>query len=193
MSFVRLVEFDELQGTARDMAESGLAQYGQLLNTWRALLHRPDLFTAYLPFLRQVAGAGEVPLLLKDLIAMYVGVLNHCRYTTSHRAAAALTHGATDELLRQVASGDWAELDEQTRVALEATRELTLLPPTTTYGGSPQALTAETRDGLSRLFVDSERMDIVFTIAVWNGLARFHRAMDLPLDMPPAPTGVEPA
>ena len=58
MSYVRLADIEDLQGAARDVAESGRAQYGQVLNTWQALMNKPDLFAAYLPFLRQVAGPG---------------------------------------------------------------------------------------------------------------------------------------
>ena len=90
MALIRLAELEELDGTPREVAESGLAQYGQLLNTWRAIMNKPDLFGAYLPFLRQVAGPGVLDMKIKDLSAMYVGYLNHCRYTVSHRSTSGL-------------------------------------------------------------------------------------------------------
>ena len=47
MALIRLAEIDELVGAPREVAESGQAQYGQLLNTWRAIMNKPDMFGAY--------------------------------------------------------------------------------------------------------------------------------------------------
>ena len=192
MSYVRLADIEELDGTARDIAESGQAQYGQLLNTWRALMNKPDLFAAYLPFLRQVAGPGVLDGLLKDAVAMYVGVLNHCRYTVSHRSTSAKKNGASDEFLRKVAAGEWDGFDERTRVALTAARDLTVLPPQVPYAQLHQGMLPETLEAVARVFDDVERVELLVGIAVWNALARFHRVMDLELDMPPGPDGVDP-
>ena len=42
VSLVRLVDPDEADPIAAPALESGMAQYGMALNTWRALLHRHD-------------------------------------------------------------------------------------------------------------------------------------------------------
>ena len=188
---VRLVELEELEGPDRQTAESGLAQYGQLLETWRAIMHRPGLFTAYLPFLRQVAGPGSLPQGVKEASALLVGHLNQCRYTVSHRSTAALAAGLVDEELVRVVNGDWDNFDEPLQIALEATREVTLDPPGRPYSAGPAVLSDDTRARLRDQFSDEQIVELVMSISIWNGLARFHRTMEFNLDMPPAPGGVD--
>ena len=193
MTLVRLVNAHELSDEAKKMAESGQAQYGQLLHTWRAIMHRPELFVAYLPFLRAVAGPGELAPKLKDLSAVLVGVLNGCRYTISHRCRSASTNGATDAELEAVASHKWDDLDEPTRIALMFTEQLTVRPPTTTFTENRQAVDAEVLDAAKRLFTDPQLVELAMSVSVWNALARFHRVMDFELDMPAPPTTLDPA
>lgn len=188
---VRLVELEELKGADREAAESGLAQYGQLLQTWRAIMQRPGLYSAYLPFLRQVAGPGSLPAGLKEASALLVGHLNQCRYTLSHRSVAALAAGLTAADLVTVVSGEWGEFDEPMQIALEATRQITLDPPNSPYSSEPAVLSPETRSRLKAHFSDEQIVELVMSISIWNGLARFHRTMEFTLDMPPAPDGVD--
>ncbi len=190
--FVHLVEFDELTDPSDiEMAESGLAQYGRLLHTWQAIMNKPGLFGAYLPFLRAVAGPGSLPKGLKELSALYVAHLNNCRYTVSHRGNATLANERTPDEMRLVVSGDWTSFDDATRAALQATREITLLPPLVAYDADPAVLAPETREALRSHFDDEQIVELVMSISIWNGLARFHRTMQFTLDMPAAPEGVD--
>lgn len=192
MALIRLAEIDELEGTPREVAESGQAQYGKVLETWKAIMNKPDMFATYLPFLRTVAGPGVMDAQLKDACALYVGYLNHCRYTVSHRATSAAAKGVTDEQMRDIVNAEWTEMPENWRAALELTRELTLNPQTETYGELPQAAHPETLTAVKKHFTDVEILELAMTIAMWNALARFHRVMDFDLDMPEAPEGVKP-
>jgi alkylhydroperoxidase family enzyme len=192
MALVNLVELEGLSGHPREVAESGLQQYGQLLNTWKAILNRPDMFAAYLPFLRQVAGPGKLNQQLKDICALYVGVLNHCRYTASHRATSGLKNGITEADMVAAVSGDWDSLDRPTQIALEFTKQLTLNPALKTYGELPQAVDASVLSLLKETFDDEEIVELAMTVSMWNSIARFHRVMDFDLDMPIAPEGVQP-
>jgi alkylhydroperoxidase family enzyme len=192
MALVKLVEIEELSGDPREVAESGFKQYGKVLNTWKAIFNRPTLFGAYLPFLRQVAGPGPLNQNTKDICALYVGLLNHCRYTASHRATSGLNNGLTVEQLQALAKGDWSQFDDATRVALEFTKQLTLNPANVEYSQLPQAVDREVLEQLKSHFDDAEIVDLAMTVSVWNSIARFHRVMDFDLDMPKAPEGVEP-
>lgn len=192
MALVRLVEIEQLTDTPREVAESGLAQYGQLLNTWKAIMNRPDMWATYLPFLRQVAGPGVLSQPLKDLCALYVGVLNHCRYTSSHRATSGLKSGLTVEQMVDAIHEDWGNFDARTRVALEFSKQLTLNPANVNYEDSPQAVDPAVLKELKDLFNDEEIVDLAMTVSLWNSISRFHRVMDFDLDMPAAPEGVEP-
>lgn len=193
MALIPLADIESLSGTPREVAESGREQYGQVLNTWAALMNKPELFGAYLPFLRQVAGPGALEAEVKDLSALLVVALNHCRYSTSHRATSAGKNGVSEELMRQVVSGDWDGLSPRLRTALELARELTLLPPQASYGELPYGVHPEVRDRARAEFSDVELLELTMSISVWNALARFHRVMDFELDMPVAPEGVDPA
>ena len=193
MAWVELREIDDVDGTAREMAESGSAQYGQVLNTWAAILNRPEIFAAYLPFLRAVAGPGTLDPQLKDMSAFLVGVLNNCRYTVSHRAASAQRNGVDEETLRAVAAGQWSDFDDTTRAVLRFTEELTTLPSVVEYTELPLVVDQGTLDELAAVLTDAQRVELTMSVSVWNALSRFHRVMGFELDMPEPPPGTDPA
>jgi alkylhydroperoxidase family enzyme len=193
MSYVSLLSLDDLDEPARAVAESGYAQYGQLLNTWRALFHRPDMFSTYLPFLRSVAGPGRVAPVVKDLTAILVGLLNNCRYTVSHRCASARRNGVIDADLVAIANHDWDAFDAPTQAALAFTEQLTLAPPATPWTTRPPAVEQSVLDELSRYLDEGQRVELTMSVSVWNALTRFHRVMQFELDMPAPPPEIDPA
>lgn len=193
MAWVDLLGIGDVEGPAREMAESGSAQYGQVLNTWAAILNRPEIFAAYLPFLRSVAGPGTLDPKLKDISAFLVGVLNNCRYTVSHRAASAQRNGVDEATLQAVAAGQWSDFDDTTRAVLRFTEQLTTLPSVVTYTESPLVVDQGTLDEIAAVFTDAQRVELTMSVSVWNALARFHRVMGFDLDMPEPPHGTDPA
>jgi AhpD family alkylhydroperoxidase len=193
MAWVALRSLDDVAGPAREVAESGVAQYGQLLNTWGALLNRPEIFAAYLPFLRSVAGPGELEPRIKDLSAVLVGWLNGCRYTVSHRSASAARNGVSDDDLRLVIAHSWESFDAATRCALAFTEQLTCLPTDLPWSEAPQCVDAELLREMSGHFTDPQLVELAMSVSIWNGLARFHRVMGFDLDMPDPPEGTDPA
>ena len=193
MAWVELLGINDVDGPAREMAESGEAQYGQVLNTWAAILNRPEIFAAYLPFLRSVAGPGTLDPKLKDISAFLVGVLNNCRYTVSHRAASAQRNGVDDATLQAVAAGQWSDFDDTTRAVLRFTEQLTTLPSVETYAETPLVVDQRTLDEIAAVLTDAQRVELTMSVSVWNALARFHRVMGFELDMPEPPHGTDPA
>ena len=193
MAWVELLGINDVDGPAREMAESGEAQYGQVLNTWAAILNRPEIFAAYLPFLRSVAGPGTLDPKLKDISAFLVGVLNNCRYTVSHRAASAQRNGVDDATLQAVAAGQWSDFDDTTRAVLRFTEQLTTLPSVVTYAETPLVVDQSTLDEIAAVLTDAQRVELTMSVSVWNALARFHRVMGFELDMPEPPHGTDPA
>lgn len=190
---VRLVEVPDADPAAVPTLEAGMAQYGIALNTWRALLHRPEIFTAYLPYLRAVVGPGTVPGRIKDLAALTVAIANGCRYSASHRVRSGVTNGITPDELDALATDDLERFAPEERVAIRFARELTLAPPAVRHADNPQAvdpvLLAEVREA----FDEPQTVELTASIALWNALTRFHRVMDLPLDMPAPPPAIEAA
>jgi AhpD family alkylhydroperoxidase len=193
VSWVSLLDCEDLPPHARAVAESGQAQYGGLLNTWRALFHRPDIFATYLPFLRAVAGPGTVDLATKDLCAVLVGVLNGCRYTVSHRCASAARNGVPAQTLERVVAGRWDDLDPALRDALRFTRVLTVAPAVVPYSTEPGLIPAPLRSSLATWYGEDQLVELTLNVSVWNALTRFHRVMQFDLDMPEPPAAADPA
>lgn len=193
LALVRLVDLQAADPTVAGTLESGRAQYGMVLNTWRALLHRPPIFNAYLPYLRAVLGPGEVAGRTKDLAALAVAIANHCRYSASHRAQAGRASGLTDEDFDALGRGDLGHFSEPEQVAVAYATQLTLQPQQRRRAELPQGVDEEILDRLRDCYNEPQIVELTATIALWNALTRFHRVMDLPLDMQPPPPAIDAA
>jgi AhpD family alkylhydroperoxidase len=191
MSLVPLLAGSEFDEVDRGVLAAGEKAYGKVLNTWAAIGNSPGLFAVYLPFLRQVNGAGLLETRIKELSALRVAVLNHCRYTTSHRYTAASANGATETDLAAVARGDYSGFTDRERIALQLAEEMTTELPVRTREQSPTGISAQLRDAARELFDPRELVELTMSISVWNALSRFHRVMEFDLDMPEPPPAVE--
>ena len=187
MTLVPLVEGDDFAPDDQTAMRAARSGYGQLLQTWQAIANSPGLFSAYLPFLQKVAGAGDLDVRLKILVALRVAVLNRCDYTLSHRWSAGTTNSIPAELLTAAAEGTYAGPDDRIRAALEVTQLITLGAPTVSRTDEADIIPATVRARLQSLFTPPELVELVMGIGVWNALTRFHRALGLELDMPAAP------
>ena len=168
-----------------------MAQYGQALNTWRALLHRPEIFEAYFPYLRAVVGPGTVSGRTKDLAAITVAIANRCRYSASHRVRSGAASGIQPAELDALAAGRLDGFNAQERLAIRYARELTLAPSRTPFADNPQSVDPDLLAELTHAFDEPQIVELTASIALWNALTRFHRVMDLPLDMPAPPPAIE--
>jgi AhpD family alkylhydroperoxidase len=191
VSLVRLVDPEDADPIAAPMLESGMAQYGMALNTWRALLHRPEIFTTYLPYLRAVVGPGRVPARTKDLAAIAVAIANGCRYSASHRVSAGLKGGIRVDEIDALATDRLEGFAPEERLAIRYARELTVAPQLTRHADNPQAVDPALLAELGTTFDEPQIVELTATIALWNALTRFHRVMGLPLDMPPPPPAID--
>lgn len=189
MALVPLIAEADADPTDAPALEAGKGAYGQLLNTWRAIANRPGMFSTYLPFLRTVAGPGELRQDIKELTAVRTAVLNRCRYTASHRCASAKSRGSTDEQLTAVAEGDFSEFDEALRVALELSDQVSAIAAVP-LSESETGVDAALLERAQALFNPAELVELTMGIAIWNALCRFHRPMHFELDMPAPPAGV---
>jgi AhpD family alkylhydroperoxidase len=160
VSLVRLVDPDHTDPTTTTTLESGRAQYGTVLNTWRALLHRPPIFNAYLPYLRAVLGPGEVDARVKDLAAIAVAIANHCRYSASHRVSAGRASGLTDDDFSALADGRLEHFSEPEQAAIAFATELTLTPAAVAATERPQAVEAATLDRLRACYSDPQIVEL---------------------------------
>lgn len=191
MSLVPLIEPDDIDESDRATMAAGEAAYGKQLNTWRAIAQRPGMFAAYLPFIKSVAGPGAVSGRIKDLTAIYVNVLNHCRYSTSHRCTSAAAQSIPEADIIAAATGDHGGFEPELQVALELARAMTLDFPTQTITDAPSGIDKDLRERLTEAFTPAQLAELTMSISLWNALSRFHRVMDFELDMPAPPSAVE--
>jgi AhpD family alkylhydroperoxidase len=105
---VALVSKDDAPPEVREVFEGGEAVYGRVLHTWQALAQRPEIFVAYLPYLRSIVGPGALDQRVKELVKVRTVVLNRCLYSTSHRVRSARAAGVPEEDVVAVARGELA-------------------------------------------------------------------------------------
>jgi AhpD family alkylhydroperoxidase len=187
---VDLVSKEDAPPEVRAVFEGGEAQYGRILHTWQALAQRPEIFVAYLPYLRSIVGPGELEQRTKELVEVRTAVLNRCLYSTSHRVRSAKAAGVPEDDLVAVARGDFEGFAEPERVALELCDELTLRMPSVAYADAPQLVDSALLERLRATFTDPQIVELVATIGIWNALARFHRVMGFDLDTDPPPEAI---
>jgi AhpD family alkylhydroperoxidase len=191
MSMVPLLTADQFSTVDQPTLAQGVSAYGQVLNTWAAIGNSPGLLATYLPFLKQLNGPGELEERVKELTAVRVAVLNHCRYTASHRCTSALAKGVAVEELASVARGDLEGLSERERLALVLAEEMTITLPNVSGESSLTGVSSHVREEAQRVFNPTELVELVMCVSVWNAVSRFHRVMAFELDMPEPPAPVE--
>ena len=193
MAFIDLIEKEDAPPEVLAAYEKGEAVYGRVLETWKAIAHNPAIYEAYLPYVRAVFGSGTLDSKTKDLVALRISFLNHCRYSLSHRVASARAQGLTEQEITGVADPHAHPYDPNDLAALDYAEELTLLPSQIAYTSNPQAVSSEVLMTLKEHFSDAQISELTVTIGLWNALNRFHRVLDLDLDMPPPPEELDPA
>jgi AhpD family alkylhydroperoxidase len=170
--------------------ETGLAAFGHLLHTWQAVANVPGLFSKYFPFLRTMTGPGALDQRVKELTAVQVAILNHCRYTVCHRSFSALAKGVTEAELVKLAEGDLESFSATERLALEFARAVTLDVPAVAAAAIPAGIDEQLRQRVRAAFEPEQLVELLMSISLWNAIARFHRVLDLDLDLPDAPAEV---
>jgi len=71
---------DEVSGAVREIFEAYLAERGNIPNMFRTVAVRPKHLETMIAHFRTVMNDGDVPTLLKELIAVRVSSINRCRY-----------------------------------------------------------------------------------------------------------------
>jgi len=191
MALVPLPEKESMDPADLPAIETGLAAFGHMLHTWQAVANVPGLFSKYFPFLRTLTGPGPLDQRIKEITAVQVAVLNHCRYTVSHRCFSAQAKGVTAEELVKIAAGDFGSFSETERLALEFTRAVTLDVPLVAADENVTGIDETLRERVKAVFEPDQLAELLMSVSLWNAIARFHRVLDLDPDLPPAPAGVD--
>jgi AhpD family alkylhydroperoxidase len=190
VALVPLPDKDDMDPADLPAIETGLAAFGHLLHTWQAVANVPGLFSVYFPYLRTLTGPGRLDQRVKEITAVQVAILNHCHYTVCHRSYSARAKGVTDEELVKIAANDLGSFSETERLALEFTRAVTLDVPAVTAAESAAGIDEALRQRVKEAFEPEQLVELLMSISLWNAIARFHRVLDLDLDLPDAPAEV---
>jgi alkylhydroperoxidase family enzyme len=120
-----------------------------------------------------------------------VAIANHCRYSASHRVSSAIANGVSADEIDALAADRLDGFRPEERLAIRYARDLTLSPPKVRFGDNRQGAEPGLLAELTQMFDEPQLVELTATIALWNALTRFHRVMDLPLDMPPPPPAID--
>ena len=191
MALVPLPEKENMDPADLPAIETGLAAFGHMLHTWQAVANVPGLFSKYFPFLRTLTGPGTLDQRIKEITAVQVAILNHCRYTVSHRCFSAQGKGVTEEELVKIAANDLQSFSETERLALEFTRAVTLDVPAITAAESATGIDETLRERVKEAFEPEQLVELLMSIGLWNSISRFHRVLGLDMDLPEAPAEVD--
>ena len=93
---------DTAPEAVRDLFEHFEAERGAVPNMFRTAAVRPDHLRSLVEHYRTVMRSGTVSPLLKELVAIRVSSINHCRYCLASHTAAARQLGAREHWLLAV-------------------------------------------------------------------------------------------
>lgn len=96
-------------------------------------------------------------------------------------------------MLGQISTLGWAAASTGERLALRFTRALTVDLPATGRDESATGVDPELSSQVREAFTPREPVELVMSVGLWNALSRFHRVMDLDLDLGEPPFAVEAA
>jgi alkylhydroperoxidase family enzyme len=193
MPFVKLVDPRDTAADVRATFEEGGRLYGKVLDAWRMIAHKPEAFVAYFPFVRSIFAPGELDQRIKELTAVRITLLNHCRYSLTHRLYSARNYGISEEDLLGLIDVDEDRYSEAELAALAFAEELTTRVDDVTFRENPQGVSAETLERIRARFSDTEIVELALSVSLWNMLTRLFRVMDLDMDMAIPPPEMDAA
>ena len=71
---------DDVQGETRALFDAFVRQRGKVPNLFRVAAHNPPIVETLYAHMQAVMGAGQVSVLLKELLAVRVSQINLCDY-----------------------------------------------------------------------------------------------------------------
>ena len=151
MSRISLVGRSTAAGAAREAFERKIAERGNIPNMYRAFGHRPWLLTTMDAHFAAVMGSGNVPMKLKEMLALQTSLENECRYcAASHTELAERTGASPAQIasLLEFEAGPFTDKEKAAlRFGLQMTRDSNRIPHAAFAGR--QKLPAQPRVGAS--------------------------------------------
>jgi uncharacterized peroxidase-related enzyme len=109
---------EEADGSVHADFDAFVKARGKVPNLFGTLARRPALMRAVAALLREAMAPGEVPVRLKELVALRVSRANGCDYCAASHTKLAVAAGATDADLAAVQDPSGGVLDDAEKAAL---------------------------------------------------------------------------
>lgn len=77
---VRRLAIEDIDESVKPTFDAFVRERGVVPNLFRVAAHRPEIVRTLREHMTAVMGAGEVPVLLKELLAIRVSQINGCEY-----------------------------------------------------------------------------------------------------------------
>jgi 4-carboxymuconolactone decarboxylase len=142
------------------------------LNVFRALANAPTLLRPWMRMGHRILAETELEPRLRELVILYVGNLQSCRYEVAQHEPIALSVGAPAHEVAGVIGGDLTVLAPDDRTVLE------LVAAAVRDARAAEAQVAAVRDILG----DRGLVELMMTVASYMGLAALLNVLDVDVD-----------
>jgi 4-carboxymuconolactone decarboxylase len=142
------------------------------LNVFRALANAPTLLRPWMRMGHRILAETELEPRLRELVILYVGTLQRCRYEVAQHESIALSLGASTDEVSSVLEGDLNRLAPDDRAVLE------LVAAAVRDANAGEEEVAAVRD----LLGDRGLVELMMTVASYMGLAALLNVLDVDVD-----------
>jgi uncharacterized peroxidase-related enzyme len=147
------------------------AQRGNVPNMFRAMAHRPEIFSTMQAHFAAVLSTGTVPTRLKELIIVRTSQVNETPYCLASHTILARNLGWTDDQLTHLA--DWSRRNDFTPAEKAALR----LAETVTRNAN--AVSDDQFAELRSFYTEGEIVELLCAIGLFNYFNRFNNALKM--------------
>jgi uncharacterized peroxidase-related enzyme len=170
MSRISLVGRSAASGAAREAFERKIAERGNIPNMYRAFGHRPWLLSTMDSHFAAVMGSGNVPLKLKEMLALQTSLQNQSQYCAASHTLLAERTGATPAQIASLLDFEAGPYSEKEKAALRFGLQMTR-----DSNGIPDATFAAVRAH----FDEGEIVEIAAVVGLFAYFNRFNNALGL--------------
>ncbi|UMP00003.1 carboxymuconolactone decarboxylase family protein [Amycolatopsis sp. EV170708-02-1] len=150
-------------------------EYGFVPNILRTMAHCPDLLTTFVPLWAQIYQSPTIGARLRALAALGTAKAQECTYCVAHMTASARKAGFGEEQI--LAVGDLSVINTAFN-----DRESLILETADALTRDPDGVSDELRRRLADEFTESEIVNIVLAIGMYNLTSRFLKALSVDVE-----------
>jgi uncharacterized peroxidase-related enzyme len=166
------VDDEQLAPEVKAIFDAVRDQYGLVPNILRTMAHNPELLTAFVPLWAEVYRSPAIGARLRALAALGTAKAQQCTYCMAHMTASARQAGLSEEEIGAIGV-DSAAFAAREALVLEVAEELTR---------DPDGVTDDLRARLRASFDDSEIVNIILAVGMYNLTSRFLKALSIEVE-----------